>query len=408
MSLTKVSYSMITGSPVNVLDYGADSTGGTDSRAAIQAAIDAAMPTNGAVYIPNGTYLVSATLNCRNATGNSVSIIGETRLGTIISSTITTTTPVFKFANSTAAEAWGSGVQNVTIKRVGTKVGIGISCEGVVGTQVTNVTFSNLSIGLALWNTNAGDYTEQIKFNETFFLFCDRGIQFQKFAGDPSFHGCGGSAYMVIDSSQIGIEAIGAFIYNTDIKLDAVGFANNTTSPVMVEIKSASVFKEGTAKIYIEDQTGGPGCAFNQITAGSWAVDTVVAVQGGLGYMVGTSPLNVGFSYANFSDVNDTNSAVGRFTAKTAIAAGASIIGMRNNVDGGLLLIRNSTSGGVALAVFESTGGGTVTIITDTNSNFSTTVVASKIRLYFDTGVFKIQNNYAASQTVTYKLVSLD
>jgi len=408
MSLTKATYSMINGACVNVLDYGADSTGSTDSRAAIQAAIDAAMPTNGAVYIPNGTYIVSTTLDCRNATGNSVSIVGETRLGTIITSTITTAIPVFKFANSTASEAWGSGVQNVTIKKIGAKLGIGILCEGVVGTQITNVTFSNLSIGLALWNTNAGDYTEQIKFNEIFCYFCDRGIQFQKFAGDPSFHGSGGSAYMVIDSDQIGIEAIGAFVYNTDIKLDAVGFSNGANSPIMVQSTLASVFKEGTAKIYIEDQTTGVGCAFNQVTAGSWALDTIVTVQGGLGYMVGTAPLNVGFSYANFSDLNDTNSAVGRFTARTSIAAAASIIGMRNNVDGGLLLIRNSTTGGVALAVFESTGGGTVTIITDTNSNFSTTVVASKIRLYFDTGVFKIQNNYATSQTVTYKLVSLD
>ena len=41
MSLTKVSYAMINGAPVNVLDFGADPTGTTDSYAAIQAAISA-------------------------------------------------------------------------------------------------------------------------------------------------------------------------------------------------------------------------------------------------------------------------------------------------------------------------------------------------------------------------------
>lgn len=59
MSLTKVSYSMITGAPVNVLDYGADPTGVADSRTAIQAAID-----SGAleIIIPSGTYRLNSQL----------------------------------------------------------------------------------------------------------------------------------------------------------------------------------------------------------------------------------------------------------------------------------------------------------------------------------------------------------
>lgn len=58
MSLTKVSYSMITGAPVNILDYGADPTGTNDSTAAIQAALDA-VTDGGEVIFPPGTYLVS-------------------------------------------------------------------------------------------------------------------------------------------------------------------------------------------------------------------------------------------------------------------------------------------------------------------------------------------------------------
>lgn len=55
MALTKVSYSMISGAAANVLDYGADPTGATDSYAAIQAAVNA----SSAVFLPSGTYLVS-------------------------------------------------------------------------------------------------------------------------------------------------------------------------------------------------------------------------------------------------------------------------------------------------------------------------------------------------------------
>ena len=56
MSLTKASYSMITGAPANVLDYGATGDGTTDDTAAIQAALDA----NTCVTFPEGTYRVTS------------------------------------------------------------------------------------------------------------------------------------------------------------------------------------------------------------------------------------------------------------------------------------------------------------------------------------------------------------
>lgn len=57
MSLTKVSFSMVNGDVVNVLDFGATGNGVTDDTAAIQAAADAA---DGKVlFFPKGTYLIS-------------------------------------------------------------------------------------------------------------------------------------------------------------------------------------------------------------------------------------------------------------------------------------------------------------------------------------------------------------
>lgn len=63
MSLTKVSYSMVTGSPVNILDYGADNTGTVDSSPAIQAAILQTYATGGgAIYCPAGQYRLDTTI----------------------------------------------------------------------------------------------------------------------------------------------------------------------------------------------------------------------------------------------------------------------------------------------------------------------------------------------------------
>jgi hypothetical protein len=49
---------------INVVTYGADPTGATDSTSAIQSAINALPVTGGVVYLPAGTYQVSGTVTC--------------------------------------------------------------------------------------------------------------------------------------------------------------------------------------------------------------------------------------------------------------------------------------------------------------------------------------------------------
>jgi hypothetical protein len=82
MSLTKASYSMILGARANVLDFGADSTGATDSTAAFQAAI----ATGQSVYVPKGTYRVDSPIATDASPISRLYLIGEqeTRTGTSV------------------------------------------------------------------------------------------------------------------------------------------------------------------------------------------------------------------------------------------------------------------------------------------------------------------------------------
>jgi hypothetical protein len=78
MSLTKVTYSMIDGTPVNIKDFGAVGDGVTDDTAAIVAAYNSISSTGGTLYFPNengSVYAMSGndTLRIRHSNINIVS-----------------------------------------------------------------------------------------------------------------------------------------------------------------------------------------------------------------------------------------------------------------------------------------------------------------------------------------------
>ena len=63
MSLTKVSYSMISGTSANVLDFGAVGDGNTANAAVNKAAFQAAVNASRSVYVPSGTYYIDGRIN---------------------------------------------------------------------------------------------------------------------------------------------------------------------------------------------------------------------------------------------------------------------------------------------------------------------------------------------------------
>lgn len=81
MSLTKATYSMISGACANVLDFGALGNNSNDDTAAIQAAINSVAANGGQVYFPAGTYKITSTITIST---NGVHLIGDGQNATLI------------------------------------------------------------------------------------------------------------------------------------------------------------------------------------------------------------------------------------------------------------------------------------------------------------------------------------
>lgn len=79
MALTKATYSMILGAPINVLDYGAKGDGTTNDTAAIVAAIAACQAASqSSLYFPTGIYRIESTIVLGAASTRGITFLGET------------------------------------------------------------------------------------------------------------------------------------------------------------------------------------------------------------------------------------------------------------------------------------------------------------------------------------------
>lgn len=152
MSLTKVSYSMINGAYVNVLDFGADPTGVADSRAAIQAALDYAYAqgvgtshsNQPVVYLPTGSYKITDSLILKDY----VNLKGAGR---------GTTSIVSNFANKSALRTQygenpvyadrtiGWNISDFTIGNALTGAGTGLAQGGSSSTIILESTASSVN-----------------------------------------------------------------------------------------------------------------------------------------------------------------------------------------------------------------------------------------------------------------------
>lgn len=149
-----------TGATLDVRDYGATSDNSSDDDAlAIQRAIYAAR-TGDVVYIPEGTYVVKSSIKLRTG----ISLIGESRDGTILASAFSTSQ--YLFSNPYAVVYAAPGVNNLTVSSFtitqasGKIYNAGVALGAETGGEVSRIIIENLLIekhrrfGIQLTNAN--------------------------------------------------------------------------------------------------------------------------------------------------------------------------------------------------------------------------------------------------------------
>jgi len=181
MSLTKVSNSMITGAVVNVLDYGADRTGVTDSTTAVQNAVNAIKNIGGSVYFPRGTYKCNILADGTAA----INLLGDG---------IDCTT-ILSFSNNQFAVFFNNNFRYCSVQNI-TFSGSSKNTHGVyvnIGSHfsVNNCKFQDCGMGLVF---NA---TIDNQINNSVFRACYVGVYFtcRTTAGNPTITDINGQSF---------------------------------------------------------------------------------------------------------------------------------------------------------------------------------------------------------------------
>lgn len=260
MSLTKVSYSMIEGNAINVLDYGATGDGVTNDTAAVQAAIDAALGSaSGTLWLPKGTYAVTS-VNIYPTGGKSLVLIGDGPYNSIFVKFGAGTDPIINISG-TAGGGGGNGVvskcqfKNFMVQGVAGKTFTGVYVDTLAHFFMEGVHISSCDIGLRslgslifaarscyLMSNNIGFQADQSPVNNGY----SNLIKFDDcvFQGNSTYHGrLNKGQQIVFQNCDFESGAVGFYVastYDDEILLSSVTWNNcwwegNSSNPVIAD-----------------------------------------------------------------------------------------------------------------------------------------------------------------------------
>lgn len=174
----------------NVFQFGATGNGSTDDTAAIQAALTAAGNANGGiVYLPVGTYNVSATLTIpTNVTlegvGKAQDITAPTTPSSVLvwTSTATGTPPVIELGPNTA----NSCVKNLAIRSTNAMVANGILVNSTRQFLVSQVSMDQVNVAFDMEALSTTNCSEGV-IEDIYIYRCNVGMYFEGDTATPTY-----------------------------------------------------------------------------------------------------------------------------------------------------------------------------------------------------------------------------
>jgi hypothetical protein len=288
MSLTKVSYSMIEGAPVNVLDFGAVGDGVTDDSVAIQAAIDAAG--NGTLIFPAGVYLVGDL----SIVGRQITMIGEGMKSTELKAK-PGSTYIFNAEEPSDIQASQFQINNFTLNGNNVANIIGVNIKFRHRWEIANCIISNCKYGVYELNSWLGSKTNCYFILNTYGVYL-AGANHTGVHNSCTFTGANYGVWITTQAT--------GDVRNIDLAFNSCDFEYNNTSAYGVYVDTPNIVYFN--QCYFEEVGTAQTCVYmnrgNAIIQGGW-VNPTAGVDGSFAILSANTTVTV-----NNADilVNDT------------------------------------------------------------------------------------------------------
>lgn len=215
MSLTKASYSMINGAPVNVKDFGAIGDGTIDDTAAIQAAINYCTNLSNrkqTLYFPANNAATSYKITAPLVIDGRLNIVGDgVFTTTILAVGFTSGQYILDFDNLAASVVYYGGVSEITL-RSDNSLAVGMRINNLSYMLNKNIQLYGLLRGIDITGTNCfSNFFEEV----TCYSISSYSVYMNAFTG--------GGQYMFSGCTFTG--SIGFYLSNT-AATDGLGFFN--------------------------------------------------------------------------------------------------------------------------------------------------------------------------------------